>query len=161
MEGTAARLFILTSIKSTQRFFGANSSKYTAAPTPTGTATKSTTASIYTEPINAPNKPAEAGELRESELLNKAVENFSFKWPSACIWSAKARTGAASCCWWSGKERSILPRNHTSTLASANKLKFTLVPKSCGCSLNSSRTWCCAARVNKAWAWRLFNVCSG
>ena len=36
MDGTAARLLMFTSMRSVHRLRGANSSRYRAAPTPTG-----------------------------------------------------------------------------------------------------------------------------
>ena len=58
MDGTAAKLLMLTSMMSVQRFFGANSYKYVAARTPTGKLSASVTSSVKNEPTIAPQKPA-------------------------------------------------------------------------------------------------------
>ena len=46
IDGTAARLLMLTSIRSDQRLRGANSSRYIAAATPMGNASKTVTTSM-------------------------------------------------------------------------------------------------------------------
>jgi len=82
MEGTAARLLMLTSIRSVQRFFGANSSRYTAVATPIGNDNRNVTTRVKNDPINAPRMPACSGS-RESPLPNRTVLNCFWILPAA------------------------------------------------------------------------------
>ena len=68
IEGTAARLLIDTSIRSVQRFFGAYSSRYSAASTPVGKAMRKAMKIVSTEPFNAPQIPATAGSVASAFL---------------------------------------------------------------------------------------------
>ena len=63
IDGTAARLFILTSIKSVIRFFIAKFSKYMAVKTPIGKLNNNVTVMVIKEPIVAPQNPATSGSL--------------------------------------------------------------------------------------------------
>ena len=75
IEGTAAKLFIFTSIKSVHLFFGANSSKYIAAVTPIGNDINRVKISVKNDPISAPFIPACSGSL-ESPLSKNFVLNL-------------------------------------------------------------------------------------
>ena len=74
------------------------------------------------EPMNAPAKPAVAGELRESGLVNICVLKVRSIIPLAAKSSDNLRTSGLNCCCSSGSERSIFPANHTSIFASVRKL---------------------------------------
>ena len=66
---------MFTSIKSINLFFGANSSKYIAAETPSGNAIRKVMVSISAEPTNAPKIPACSDSL-ESPDTNKVLLNL-------------------------------------------------------------------------------------
>ena len=53
IEGTPDRLRMLTLMKFVSRFFGAYSSRYTAAPIPSGNAITATRTAIQKEPTSA------------------------------------------------------------------------------------------------------------
>ncbi len=91
------------------------------------------------EPMNAPARPLIAGELRESGFLNKLVLNVFSRIPFAFKSSASLRISGSSCCWSSGNERSMLPFNQTSTLASPKKVRFSFLPISDGSANTMSR----------------------
>ena len=63
MEGTAAKLLMLTSIKCVQRLRGANSSRYIAAATPRGKESANVTRRVRAEPTTAPQMPACSASL--------------------------------------------------------------------------------------------------
>ena len=71
IDGTAARLLMLTSMMSVMRLRGANSSRYTAAPTPIGKDSNKVMSSVNAEPMSAPRTPACSGS-RESPLEKNA-----------------------------------------------------------------------------------------
>ena len=67
---------MFTSIKSINLFFGANSSKYIAAETPSGNAIRKVMVSISAEPTSAPKIPACSDSL-ESPDTNKVLLNLA------------------------------------------------------------------------------------
>ena len=70
---------MLTSMRSVQRFFGANSSRYSAAATPMGKENARVTTSAKKEPTTAPRIPASSGS-RESPAVKKvALKRFSIR----------------------------------------------------------------------------------
>ena len=69
MEGTAARLLMLTSMNSVNRLRGANSSRYTAARMPIGMATSAVISIVSSEPTIAARPPASSGYVL-SELVS-------------------------------------------------------------------------------------------
>ena len=89
IDGTAAKLLILISIKSNHLLRGANISKYKAANTAIGNETKKATSKDSAEPISAALIPANSGS-RESALVKKPpvkrqlrlVGGFQFHKPS-------------------------------------------------------------------------------
>ncbi len=109
MDGTAARLLMLTSMSVVQRLRGANSSRYTAAETPSGNTSSSVTTSVRNEPTTAPQTPASSGS-RESPDVRKRVLKTSRKRPSArsrsihAIWASESRRSD------SGVSREMRPR---------------------------------------------------
>ena len=86
MDGTAARLLMLISIKSVHLFLGANSSRYMAAATPTGKDNTRVTIRVKKEPIVAPRTPASSGSL-ESPAVKKVVFHFFSIFPpdASCL----------------------------------------------------------------------------
>ena len=80
IDGTAARLLILTSIRSVQRFLGANSSRYTAEPTPTGNVSARVTIMVSSDPTTAPQMPASSGS-REAPLVKNSRLNWASTMP--------------------------------------------------------------------------------
>jgi hypothetical protein len=72
IEGTPARLAIFSSINAVSRFFGAYSSKYTAAPIPRGTANVATIPISQRLPIRAGNIPARSA-LREGPAVKNEL----------------------------------------------------------------------------------------
>ena len=68
IDGTAARLLILTSMMLVMRFFGASSSRYIAAMTPMGKLSASVTKMVRSEPTKAPRKPAISGSRLSPEV---------------------------------------------------------------------------------------------
>ena len=73
IDGTAAKLLILTSIKSVNLFLTAKFSKYIAVKTPTGKLRMRVTKIVIKDPIVAPKKPATSGS-RLSPFKNKLLE---------------------------------------------------------------------------------------
>jgi hypothetical protein len=92
------------------------------------------------EPIIAPARPAEASELRESTFMNSAVLNLFWMTPCDASWSAHRLVRSLSCCWSSGRLRSMLPLSQTSTLASASRFSRTVLPMMPGSSATRSRS---------------------
>ena len=73
IDGTAAKLLILTSIKSVNLFLTAKFSKYIAVKTPTGKLRIRVTKIVIKDPIVAPKKPATSGS-RLSPFKNKLLQ---------------------------------------------------------------------------------------
>ena len=81
---------MLTSMRSVIRLRGANSSRYTAAPTPIGNDSSNVIKSVRNDPTMAPRTPACSGS-RESPLMKNAVLNRSlsaFCDSKASIWAS-------------------------------------------------------------------------
>ena len=70
IEGTPARLLMLVWMKSLNRFGLANSSRYTAAPTPTGTANRTVMATSQRDPRMAVRIPAVSGVPLAGDRMN-------------------------------------------------------------------------------------------
>ena len=77
IDGTAARLFIFTSIKSVILPGLAKYSKYIEAITAKGKAKRIVTNKVKDDPTTAPRIPALSGSL-ESAAVKKVLLNFSF-----------------------------------------------------------------------------------
>ena len=105
IEGTAARLLMLTSMMSTHRRFGANSSRKTAAPTPVGNDTTRVTRRIQNDPRTAPPTPASSGS-RESPLTRKVQLKTVARSPSCSRASTQAIVRSSISRSFSGAERS-------------------------------------------------------
>ena len=83
MEGTAARLLMLTSIAWVHLLTGANSSRYTAARTPRGKEISSVTSMVKNDPTAAPQMPASSGS-RLSPAVKKVVLKTVLTMPRPC-----------------------------------------------------------------------------
>ena len=70
IEGTAAKLLILTSIKSVNLFFGASSSRKTPAATAIGNDRINVTNNVKNDPTSEPQIPACSGSV-ESAFIKK------------------------------------------------------------------------------------------
>ena len=128
IEGTAARLFIFTSIKSTNLlFFGANSSKKIAVAIPTGKDKIKVIVSANNEPIRAPRIPA-CSDWEESPLVNNVLlKNFSIKLLDSRV-SIQSSSWLSILLLSSGRFLSMCPLNNMSTSSLANTHIFLLVP---------------------------------
>ena len=154
MEGTAARLLMLTSMRSVSRLVGANSSRYTAAATPMGKDRARVTSRVRNEPTAAPRIPASSGSRESPAVKNVVLKRFPMR-PARSSRSIQAIRSSLTRRSASGALRSMWPLTSMSTSSSAGTRRRCVRPTSPGSASRRSRRMKLAPELTMPYSVRL------